>query len=130
MSKINSPKLWQPGMWALALGIIALPATLQAQDKPAETEMIIIKDQFSLTLNDAVRIALEMSPTLQATHLDPVIGEEAPHRRARAAHITEVDLLLLEHIAIGAREADLRQERATILLLVVLRPVDTEEGSL
>ena len=49
-------------MWALALGIIALPATLQAQDKPAETEMIITKDQFSLTLNDAVRIALEMSP--------------------------------------------------------------------
>ena len=69
MSKTNSPKLWQPGMWALALGIIALPATLQAQDKPAETEMIIIKDQFSLTLNDAVRIALEKSPTLQATLL-------------------------------------------------------------
>ena len=63
-------------------------------------------------------------------HLDPVIGEEAPHGRARAAHITEVDLLLLEHIAIGAREADLRQERATILLLIILRPVDTEEGSL
>ena len=55
MSKINSPKLWQPSMWALALGIIALPATLQAQDKPAETEIIITKDQLSLTLNDAVR---------------------------------------------------------------------------
>ena len=69
MSKINSPKLWQPSMWALALGIIALPATLQAQDKSAETEMIITKDQLSLTLNDAVRIALEKSPTLQATLL-------------------------------------------------------------
>ena len=91
MSKTNSPKLWQPGMWALALGIIALPATLQAQDKPAETEMIIIKDQFSLTLNDAVRIALEMSPTLQATLLG-IDGAKYDQKKNRGSLLPKVSL--------------------------------------
>ena len=91
MSKTNSPKLWQPGMWALALGIIALPATLQAQDKPAETEMIITKDQFSLTLNDAVRIALEMSPTLQATLLG-IDGAKYDQKKNRGSLLPKVSL--------------------------------------
>ena len=91
MSKTNSPKFWQPGVWALALGIIALPATLQAQDKPAETEMIIIKDQFSLTLNDAVRIALEMSPTLQATLLG-IDGAKYDQKKNRGSLLPKVSL--------------------------------------
>lgn len=91
MSKTNSPKLWQPGMWALALGIIALPATLQAQDKPAETEMIITKDQFSLTLNDAVRIALKMSPTLQATLLG-IDGAKYDQKKNRGSLLPKVSL--------------------------------------
>ncbi len=78
-------------MWALALGIIALPATLQAQDKPAETEMIITKDQFSLTLNDAVRIALEMSPTLQATLLG-IDGAKYDQKKNRGSLLPKVSL--------------------------------------
>jgi len=78
-------------MWALALGIIALPATLQAQDKPAETEMIITKDQLSLTLNEAVCIALEKSPTLQATLLG-IDGAKYDQKKNRGSLLPKVSL--------------------------------------
>ena len=67
------------------------------------------------------------------THLNPVTAEEiaegrgsAARHRAAAIAAAEVDLLLLEHEAIGPREADLGQELAPILALVELGALDAE----
>ena len=67
------------------------------------------------------------------THLNTVAAEEiaegrgsAARHRAAAIAAAEVDLLLLEHEAIGAREADLGEELATILALVELGALDAE----
>ena len=64
---------------------------------------------------------------MRLPHLDPVIQEVA-HRRA--TYISEVDLLLLEHVGIGSREVDLGQEASSVLLLLISGCIDPEEGGL
>lgn len=69
MSKLNRPIYLSPTFWALAIGIIAFPTMGQAQAPTGEVHTEHKQEALTLSLDAAVRLALEKSPTLQASLL-------------------------------------------------------------
>ena len=69
MIKLNRPTYLVPFFRALAVGVFALPMQLQAQAPSVQTMTVQKQEPLALSLEEAVRLALEKSPTLQASLL-------------------------------------------------------------
>ena len=82
MIKLNCPTYLVPFFRALAVGVFALPMQLQAQAPSVQTMTVQKQEPLALSLEEAVRLALEKSPSLQASLLgiDAARYEELKNR--------------------------------------------------